>query len=636
MNSSDLFSAARDALLASVPIATRSHIAGRYARHAPLLLERLHQLYGARDDFASWTLLMMTEVGAVCAARPAPLVALDQHRLAHPQWFADQHMLGYSTYVDRFGGTLDGVRQRIDYLRELGVTYLHLLPFLKPREGDSDGGFAVADFEAIAPQYGDLGDLRNLTAALRTNGISLCADLVLNHVADDHVWARAAAGGDPHYQAFFHLFADRVAPDRFEQSVRQIFPQAAPGNFTWSAPMQRWIWTTFYPYQWDLNYANPAVFCSMAMTLLRLANHGIEIFRLDSTAFLWKREGTDCMNQPETHAILQALRALVDIAAPGVLLKAEAIVPTAELPRYFGTGAAFGQECHVAYHSSLMAAAWAGLAEQSAAMLRAVVVATPALPSQCAWLTYVRCHDDIGWQVLLPEAASQSVDGEQRLMQIAAFFDGTKNNDFPSGASFQSDDRHRLHGTNGMAAALAGYARAHTDAERQCAEDRLLLLYGVAFGFGGIPVIYMGDEIALGNDDSAAARIASMRDGRWLQRPAMDLGLLQQRNDPATTSGRLFARMRRLIKLRQESIEFGASHARTLCQVKADAVLGLARGERHRLLYNFSATPQQVALVELGHPGASWHDLIAEQPVSGLSVALPAWGMLWLVREAGD
>lgn len=633
MNSSELLNVACEALLVELAPQARAPISERFAQYAPVLLQRLNALYGARADFTDWTLQLMSTVGNLIAQRPPALLALDRERAARPGWFASQQMLGYSTYVDRFAGNLDGVCQRVDYLRELGVTYLHLLPFLKARDGDNDGGFAVADFEAIAPQFGTMDDLHRLTSTLRQNGISLCADLVLNHVADDHAWARAAAGGDVSFQDYFHVFADRRLPDLYSAHLREIFPQAAPGNFTWSASMQRWIWTTFYPYQWDLNYANPAVFASMAATMLRLANHGIEVFRLDSTAFLWKRLGTDCMNHPETHAILQALRALVDIAVPAVLLKAEAIVPTRELPAYFGGTDAVGRECHVAYHSSLMAACWAAIAEQSAVLPHAVATATPALPAHCSWLTYVRCHDDIGWQVLRPEVATSGTDGEARLLQVAKFFDGEKNDGFAAGASFQSDGAHRLHGTNGMASALAGFARASTNTERKLAEDRLLLLYGVALGFGGVPVIYMGDELALGNDDSVGARAASALDGRWMQRPMFDLALQAQRHDGNTATGRFFQRMRRLISVRQQVADLAADRSRTALRVSHPAVLVLARGTRYCLLFNFSAQSATVALSAYYPRATRWRDLISDANLAGTDISLAPWGMVWLARE---
>src|SRR5471032_1427698 len=283
-------------MLAVLPEALRPQATQRLAVAEPVLRRLLAGLYGERADFLPWLGDLMEALGVLYAARPSELLALDAKRAAKPNWFLSQRMLGYCAYVRNFGGSLNGVVERIPYLRELGVSYLHLLPFLRPRAGENDGGFAVASFDEVDPELGSNADLEALTAQLRAAGISLCSDLILNHVADDHAWALGAKDGDPLLLDFFHTYPDRDMPDRYEATLGQIFPQAAPGNFTFDPSLQRWVWTTFYPYQWDLNYANPAVFTAMMCAMLGLANRGVEVFRLDSTAFLWKREGTDCMN----------------------------------------------------------------------------------------------------------------------------------------------------------------------------------------------------------------------------------------------------------------------------------------------------------------------------------------------------
>ena len=527
---------------AGVSAAVRTDALRRWDRYAPRLFATLEALYAGHPDQAETLPLLVRRIADCIAHRPGALQALDAAREAAPDWFLGNAMLGYSAYVDRFGGDLRGVAARVPYLQRLGVRYLHLLPFLQARAGDNDGGFAVRDYDAVEPALGTMDDLELLTARLRAAGISLCADLVLNHTADDHRWALAARGGDARCRGYYHVFADPRGADAYAPSLREVFPQTAPGNFT-DVPGLGRVWTTFYPYQWDLNWSNPAVFAEMALTLLRLANRGVEAFRLDSTAYLWKRAGTDCMNQPEAHRILQALRAVVDIAAPGVLLKAEAIVPTRELPPYFGmhdvgkpdvgegragdcAGAA--RECHLAYHSSLMAALWAGLAEQRGDIVARVLADTPALPAHCAWLGYLRCHDDIGWGVLAHEAAG---DGAQRgydLARVAAFYAGETADSYARGQRFQSAGADHVHGSNGMSAALAGVdaalAAGDADALRR-AERRLQLLQAAMLAGTGLPTLYMGDEIALGNDEGYRDDPARAAEGRWLQRPAMDWAL---------------------------------------------------------------------------------------------------------------
>lgn len=611
-------------MLAVLPEELRPQAAQRLAANEPVLRRLLAGLYGAHAGFDAWLDELMASLGALYAARPPQLRAQDEQRVAQPDWFLSQRMLGYCAYVQNFGGDLNGVAQRIPYLQELGVTYLHLLPFLRARAGENDGGFAVSSFDDVEPALGSNADLDALTAQLRAAGISLCSDFILNHVADDHAWALAAKAGDQQARAMFLVYPDREMPDRYERTLGQVFPQVAPGNFVQVDALGGWVWSTFYPYQWDLNYANPAVFAAMAATLLRLANRGIEVFRLDSTAFLWKREGTNSMNQPEAHQILQALRAIVDIVAPGVLLKAEAIVPTRELPAYLGSTEA--RECHIAYHSSLMAASWVALSEQNAGVVREVIRNTPALPPAATWLSYVRCHDDIGWNVLRAEAAADGIDANARLARASRFFAGAEGS-YAAGATFQSTDPNAAHGSNGSAASLTGLERAGSEEERALAMRRLLLLHGVALSFGALPVLYMGDELAMENDYSYLHRPQHAMDSRWLQRPAFDRARWKGRNDTGTSAGQMYQSLTRLVRARRQHEALAANAPRTLLADAPDSVLALARGERLLTLFNFSAAPQAYQLQ------GSWTDCLDGSILEG-ALTLAPYAMHWLERGA--
>lgn len=610
-------------LLAALSDELRPQAAQRLMAAEPVLRRLLAGLYGERADFDAWLGELMESLGVLYAARPVQLRALDEQRAAQPEWFLSQRMLGYCAYVQNFGGDLNGVAARIPYLRELGVSYLHLLPFLRPRAGENDGGFAVSSFDEVDPALGSNADLEALTTQLRAAGISLCSDFILNHVSDDHAWAQAAKAGDAGARAMFHVFPDRSMPDRYERTLGQVFPQVAPGNFSYVEALDGWAWTTFYPYQWDLNYANPAVFAEMAAALLRLANRGIEVFRLDSTAFLWKREGTNSMNQPEAHQLLQALRAIVDIVAPGVLLKAEAIVPTRELPAYLGSAEA--PECHIAYHSSLMAAGWVALAEQGTGLLREVIRNTPPLPAAATWLSYVRCHDDIGWNVLRAEAAADGSDSAARLARAARFFSGAGGS-YAIGAAFQSTDPNAAHGSNGMAASLTGLQAARTDEERALALRRMLLLHGLALSFGALPVLYMGDELAMENDYSYQDRPQHAMDSRWLQRPVFDQQRWKHRYDVSTVPGTMHQALAKLVRLRGRHDALAANAPRALLADAPDGMLALARGERFLTLMNFSGQPQSHALQGV------WRDCVAERAMVGTLVLEP-YAMYWLERE---
>lgn len=631
-----------------LPEARHLQMAARWHDQAPALLMRLQALYGDRKDFSDWCVTLMRAVADVAAQRPDALLKLDQQRAQDKDWFCRQEMLGYCTYVDRFAGNLIGVLEKIPHLTEMGVRYLHLLPFLRAREGENDGGFAVSNFSEIEPRFGTMEDLRNLTTQLRAAGISLCSDFVLNHVADDHRWALAAKKGDQHYQDFFYCYSDRTEPNHFEQSLGQVFPQAAPGNFSYVESLQRWVWTTFYPYQWDLNYTNPAVFAEAALALLHLANQGIEVFRLDSTAYLWKRAGSNCMDQPEAHWILQALRSIVEIAAPGVLLKAEAILPTAQLPAYLGSQNPKINECHLAYHSSLMTAAWAALSEQNVSMLAQVIQNTPALPEHASWLTYVRCHDDIGWNILATEALGANSNAgtaaaRKRLSKIAQFFSG-EGDSYARGASFQASNPNAVHGSVGMASALCGYAAARNAQEDTLARRRLLLLYGLALTFGGLPVIYMGDELAQGNDALYRENPTRANDSRWLQRPEIDHQAYTGRHDAATRSGQLFTELCQLLRQRRLLPQLAATQARQWIDSGRAELLIFARGDlTHEPLFyvaNFSDHAVQIDLTLLKqyrHERLDLIDVLSQQIYVEACihpVILQPYAQLWLHHAA--
>ena len=284
------------------------------------IYEPIDALYGTGQAVDGLVERLVRLAMVAGAERPADLRELDRRREIDQHWYQRARMVGYVCYVDRFCGTLDELPNRLDYLAELGITYLHLMPVLRPRDGENDGGYAVTDYRAIDPRLGTMDDLEELARVLRGRGISLCVDVVLNHTATEHEWARGWLAGDPAYADFYTAFPDRTMPDAYERTIAQVFPDRAPGSFTWfdeaNGGSGGWVWTTFWSYQWDLNYANPNVFAAMLDTILWLANRGIDVFRLDAIPFAWKRLGSTCINEPEVHSLVQALRALVKLAAP--------------------------------------------------------------------------------------------------------------------------------------------------------------------------------------------------------------------------------------------------------------------------------------------------------------------------------
>src|SRR4051794_31032843 len=600
----------------------------RFERFFTELRDPLVALYGDDPRFADAWRRLLGAIAATAAARSRELRMLDHEREVTPDWLQREQAVGYVTYVDRFAGTLTRVRERLPYLRELGVSYLHLMPLLAARPAPNDGGYAVVDYGAVEPALGTLDDLRELASDLRGHGMALCIDIVLNHVAAEHPWAR-----DP---AFLRTFVDRSEPDAFERTLPDVFPDLAPGSFSWCEEHQSWIWTTFNTYQWDLDYTNPDVFVAMAEAMLGLAAVGVDVLRLDAAPFLWKRLGTNCQNQPEVHDLLQAFRAAIRIAAPAVAFKAEAIVAPRALVPYLGTGRHEGKECDLAYHNVLMVLLWSALASGRVGLLTSTLRAMPPVPPGAGWLTYVRCHDDIGWAITPEDAGRAGEDAYLHRRFLADFYAGEFPGAFARGARFQPDPRTGEARTSGTCASLAGLESAPDEVATELALRRILLLHAVAFAPGGLPLIYMGDELGLRNDFTYLDDPHKADDNRWMHRPAMDWEAAARRHDPATDEGRLWAGLQRLIAARRatraihvqgvsEPLFTGNDHVFALCREQA--------GEALLMVANFSADPQPMSLALVRERGfeltgaavepdgrslESYHDFIVLAPYQHL------------------
>jgi len=599
----------------------------------------------ADDDVAGLERRLIRLAALAYRDRDPELARLDQERTLEPDWFQRSGMLGYAAYADRFAGDLAGVARRIPYLRELGVTYLHLLPLLRPRDGDNDGGYAVADYREVRPDLGTMDDLRALAAALRAEGISLVLDLVLNHVAREHAWARAARAGDPHFRDYFYVYPDRADPDAFERSLPEVFPDFAPGSFTWDDGLNGWVWTTFNSWQWDVRWSNPDVLVEYADLVLLLANAGVEVLRLDAIAFLWKRLGTSSQNQPEVHALTQALRALLRIAAPAVIVKAEAIVAPAELAAYLGRGEHYGKVSDLAYHNSLMVLVWSMLAEGDVRLAAHALRRLPAVPASTAWITYLRCHDDIGWAIDDDDAASVGLSGYAHRSFLSDYYTGAYPSSTARGQVFQHNRATGDRRISGTAAALAGLdaalgARAGAEEGAiDAAVGRLLLAHALVLGWGGIPVLWMGDELGLPNDDAWAAEAGHAGDNRWLHRPRMPWdGAAAQRGDRSSVPGRVFQGLRHLIEVRASLPHLDAGVAPEVLEPSDPGVLAVLR--RHPLgsfvgLYNVTGTWRSFPgyrLVELGL-GSAVDALTGAPGVLGEdgSIWLGPYAAAWLV-----
>jgi amylosucrase len=607
------------------------------------VIEPLDLLFGLRTDLEALVRDLVGVVLDAAAARPWPLRLLDRRREVDPGWFQRSRMVGYACYADRFGGTLTGVRDRLDYLAELGVTYLHLMPLLAPREGPDDGGYAVADYEAVDPRLGSMADLEDLATDLHGRGIALCVDLVLNHTAREHEWARRAVAGDPAYRDFYLVYPDRTLPDAYERTLPEVFPDIAPGNFTHVPELDGWVWTTFNDYQWDLDHSNPAVFRAMLGTMLALANRGVDVLRLDAVPFLWKRMGTDCQNQPETHLLVQAFRALTRVAAPGLLFKAEAIVAPELLVQYLGAHDRYRPECDLAYNNQLMVLLWSSLAARDARLAATALARLRPAPARTGWVTYLRCHDDIGWAVSDVDAAEVGYEGFAHRVFLARYYAGLVPGSFARGALFQETPWGEAR-TSGMAATLCGIEAAldtGSPEELDAAVRRLETLYSVAFSFGGIPLLWMGDELALRDDRNWAGDPAHAGDNRWLHRPPMDWAAAGRRHSAGTLEGRVFGLLRRLVEARRSQLALRAGGETELYFPDDPHVLAYRR--RHErsasllALANFSDGWQSVDLGLLARAGIGEpehvHSTRGRLDVGEGRLHLPPWGFSWLTNR---
>ena len=604
------------------------------------ILEPLGQVYGAVTDPSKLATELVLDALNAAAQRPVPLQLLDRRREIDPAWFQRSRMIGYVCYADRFAGSLPGVREHLDYLAELGVTYLHLMPLLRPREGENDGGYAVADYAATDPRLGTVADLQALADDLHRRGMALCVDLVVNHTAAEHEWARRALAGEAGYREMYLIYPDRTEPDRYERTLPEVFPDTAPGSFTEVSGLG-WVWTTFHDYQWDLNYANPAVFRAMLGTMLALANRGIDVLRVDAAPFLWKRMGTDCQNQPEAHALLQAFRALTRLAAPGLVLKAEAIVSPELLVAYLGGHDRFHPECDLAYDNQLMVMLWSTLATRDVRLAEAALSRRRPAPVPTSWVTYIRCHDDIGWAVSDADAAAAGLSGAAHRRFLSDFYAAGFSGSFARGALFQDNSATGDARVSGMAASLCGIEAAldaGDPAALTAAIRRLESMYAVAFSFGGIPLIYMGDELALRNDTGWAGDPAHEHDNRWMHRPLMDWDAAARRHDPGSLEGRVFAAIRGLAAARRSLLALRSGGRTELLPTENRSVLAYRRVHPRSApflaLTNFSDVSQSVDAGIIARAGLSQpapaHSSTGQPNIGSGRIDLPPWGFVWL------
>ena len=603
----------------------------RLEKHHDELRWLYMELYDNADMFAE----LCTEMYHYYEARKDALKKSDQAREKKPDWYKKNDMLGMMLYIDNFAGDLEGVQKKLDYLMECHVNYIHLMPFLDTPRGRSDGGYAVSDFRKVQEHLGTMEDLDALAEACHEKGLNLCMDFVMNHTSEDHEWARRARAGEGEYMSRYFFFDNGEIPAQYERTVPQVFPTTAPGNFTWMEDIGYHVMTTFYPYQWDLNYGNPRVFNEMMYNFLYLANQGIDIIRLDAVPYIWKELGTSCRTLRQVHTIVRMMRMIGEVVCPGVLLLGEVVMEPEKVAPYFGT--VEKPECHMLYNVTTMATTWNSVATRDVRLLRLQMDIVNRLPREYTFLNYLRCHDDIGWGLDYRWLMQFGIGEVSHKKYLNDFLTGQYPGSFARGELYNSDPVSGDARLCGTTASLCGIEKALYEKEEAALELAIrldLMLHAYMFTQSGIPVIYSGDEIGQENDYTYHEDAEKQADSRYLHRGRFLWEQAEKRREAGTVQERLFHGIGRLEEIRMSQEVFDAGADVWTLDTWDDSVLGLVRTNgREKLvaLFNFSESAKTAWINE---DDGSYTDLISGKHREAKGVELPGYGMYWLLRDA--
>ncbi|MBS6195389.1 MAG: alpha-amylase family protein [Clostridiales bacterium] len=566
--------------------------------------------------------------------RKDSLKELDRKREANPNWYKKNDILGMMMYVDAFAGNLNGVREKLDYVQECKVNYLHLMPLLESPEGRSDGGYAVADFRKVQPELGTMEDLESLADECREKGISLCLDFVMNHTSEDHEWAKRARAGEPEYMNRYYFYDNYDIPSQFEQTVPQVFPTTAPGNFTWLPDRNKFVMTTFYPYQWDLNYWNPVVLNEMIYNMLNLTNKGIDVIRIDAVPYIWKQLGTNCRNLPQVHTIVRMMRMICEIVCPGVMLLGEVVMEPEKVVPYFGT--VEKPECHMLYNVTTMATTWHTVATRDTRLLRRQMDIVNHLPKDYVFLNYLRCHDDIGWGVDYEWLKQFGIEEVAHKRYLSDFFTGKYPEYFGRGELYNDDPTSGDARQCGTTASLCGVEKAAYERNEEALQKAVrfdLTLHAYMLTQAGIPVIYSGDEIGQENDYSYHQDPKKWEDSRYLHRGKFQWEKAALRNTEGTIQAEIFHGLQKMEEIRSSHDCFAADADVETLDTWDDSILGLVKrknGEKLVALFNFSEYDK---VAWINEEDGMYTDLLSGRRMEARGVQIPAYGSYWLLKN---
>ena len=561
------------------------------------------------------------------------LKKLDTNREKDKEWYKKNDMLGMMFYIDNFAGNMKGVQSRLDYIEQCNVNYIHLMPFLDTPEGRSDGGYAVADFRKVQEKLGSMEDLDALTAACHKKGINVCMDFVMNHTSEDHEWAQKARQGDGEYMSRYFFYDSWDIPAQYEKTVPQVFPTTAPGNFTWLEDIGHYVMTSFYPYQWDLNYRNPRVFNDMMYNFLYLANRGIDIIRIDAVPYIWKELNTPCRNLQQVHTIVRMMRIIGEIICPSVLLLGEVVMEPEKVVPYFGS--VEKPECHMLYNVTTMATTWHTVATRNVKLLKRQLDIVNGLPKEYVFLNYLRCHDDIGWGLDYATLQAEGFGERSHKQYLNDYFQGYAGDSTSRGELYNADPvtgDARFCGTTASMCGIekAGFEQDEAAMERAVRMD--LMLHAYMFMQSGIPVLYSGDEIGQVNDYTYKEDPNKAADSRYIHRGAMNWKLAENRKDPDTVEGKMFQGLAQLEQIRRSEKVFMTEADTWTIETWDDAVLCIGRyfeGEKLIGLFNFSEYDRTAWIKEAD---GEYVDLLTGSKIQPVDVQIPAYGFFYMKK----
>ncbi len=601
----------------------------RLERHLDELKWLYMELYNSEEQFEA----LKSGLYQFYQERRAGLKKLDEEREQDKHWYRRNGMLGMMLYTEQFTGNLKGVKKKLPYIKKCNVNYVHLMPLLDTVEGRSDGGYAVADFRKVQEKLGTMEDLEQLSMACHRQGISLCLDFVMNHTSEDHEWAKRARAGEKEYRDRYFFYDDYTVPQQYERTVPQVFPTTAPGNFTWLPECSQYVMTTFYPYQWDLNYRNPVVFNEMMFNFLYLANKGIDVIRIDAVPYIWKELGTDCRNLPKVHTIVRMMRMIGEIVCPGIVLLGEVVMEPEKVAPYFGT--VEKPECHMLYNVTTMATTWNTVATRDVRLLKRQMEIISSLPSDYTFLNYLRCHDDIGWGLDYPLLETWGMMQVPHKKFLNDFFTGKLADSFGRGELYNEDlvtGDARLCGTT---ASLCGIEKAGFEQNEEAMEMAIkldVMLHSFMLFLSGIPMLYSGDEIGQVNDYTYKENPLKAEDSRYLHRGDFKWELTDSIEKPDTVQSRLFHALGRLEEIRAAEEIFDASASFKALDTGNDSVLGLSRESSAGKvigLFNFSSN---TCRVQLGNEDERYASLVDGTEVKPQDMDIEGNGFYWLKK----